>query len=285
MTTATATDVHPTAIIDESATLGEGVTVGAGALIGPNCVIGAHTRVREKAVVVQDTTIGERNDLHPYCVIGGDPQDRAHKDDDLAQLFVGDDNVFREFVTISRGTAGGEPTRIGNRNMFMASSHAGHNVQIGSDCAFANSASISGHAIVGDRCIFSGFTGVHQFCEIGTGVMFSAHCAVSKHVPPFTIVSGPNTTAGININGLRRYPGVTSDDRREMKELYRTIFRREDSQLLNEAIAEARAKGTGIAGTIFLDFLERAMGHEGRFARGLVTGINARVKGQYGETD
>ncbi|MEM1165302.1 MAG: acyl-ACP--UDP-N-acetylglucosamine O-acyltransferase [Planctomycetota bacterium] len=272
------TFIHPHAEVDATATIADGVRIGSGAIVGPRCVIGAGTRIREKAIIVQDTTIGERNDVHPFAVIGGDPQDRAYAEGDACHLHIGDDNVFREFVTVSRGTSGGEPTRIGNRCMLMAHAHIGHNCQMHDDVVLANSASIAGHAIIGERCVLSGFVTVHQFCEVGEGVMFHVHTAVGKHVPPFMLVMNNNVVNGLNVKGLARFPGATTGDRTELKELYRVLFREREIPL-SEAVAEVASGELGPFAHRFVQFIERAMGQDGARARGVVGAIVKPAQG------
>lgn len=270
--------IDPSAQIDPTAEFGANVCIGHGSIVGPRCVIGDRTQIRPRAIIVQDTVMGADNDVHPFCVLGGDPQDRAYTPDQRCHLEIGDANVFREFVTVSRGTAGGEPTRIGDENMFMAHAHVGHNCQVGSLVSMANSSAIAGHAVIGDRCVLSGFVTVHQFCEVGEGVMFHVHSAVGKHVPPFTLVVGGNVINGINVHGVRRMHGVKRADIDELRELYRGLFREREATPLAEAVRAAAGRELGSLARRFVGFLERALAQEGPRARGIVGGAASKMR-------
>ncbi|NLG84320.1 MAG: acyl-ACP--UDP-N-acetylglucosamine O-acyltransferase, partial [Firmicutes bacterium] len=138
----------------------------------------------------------------------------------------GDDNVFREFVTVSRGTeGGGGVTRIGNNNLFMAYSHIAHDCQIGSHVVIANATNLAGHVHVEDRAVIGGMCGIHQFTKIGKMCMVGACSKIVKDVPPYVLVDGnPARVAGINVVGLRRN-GVDPQTREEIKTAYRILYR------------------------------------------------------------
>lgn len=269
---ATSATIAPDAMIHPTATIGEDATIETGVIVGPRCVVGAGTRLRARCIVVQDTAIGEHNDIHPYAVLGGDPQDRAYNPATPGKLIIGSRNLIRESVTISRGTAPGPDTVIGDSNMFMAQSHIGHNCRVGSFNTFGNGASLAGHVHLGDRVTLSGFALVHQFVDIGDLCMFQGGAAVSMHVPPFVIVtaSGRNNLAGLNTVGLRRTPGFTDEDRSEVKQLYRRLFRDRRGQALASLLEQLRADPLSPAGSRFVEFCHRAINPENpRRARGL----------------
>lgn len=262
--------IDPRAIVDKTARIGEGAIVEAGAVVGPACVIGARTRLRHYAVVVEHTTLGTDNDVHPGCVLGGDPQDRAFKGDVRGELLIGDLNIFREGVTISRPTQNGPPTRIGSGNFFMTLSHAGHNCQVGDNNTFANGAALAGHVRLGNGVVMSACALVHQFTNVGDGAMFQGTSKAGMHIPPYMIVSGLNRICGINRIGLRRNPQMQPRDRDDIKELYRLVMRnRGAAPLLKTAEDLLASREWGLAGRNFLTFIINALNEAPPRARGV----------------
>lgn len=251
--------IHPTAEAHHTAELGEGVVLEAGAYVGPHCLIGAHTRLRRGAAVLAHTRMGERNDLHAYAVLGGDPQDRAYKPDVPGSLVVGDGNIFREHVTISRSTGDAQPTVIGNNCFFMADAHVGHNCVVGDDVIMVNNASLAGHVIVGRGAVYSGLTGSHQFTRIGELALFRAHAANSMHVPPFVILMNTNSVVGLNVVGIRRCGRYGAADRADIKRAFLAIYRAKPGRPLVERLEDAEANNPGPAGRIFLDFVRSTL--------------------------
>lgn len=264
--------IDPTAYVHPSAEIGEGVEIGPNCRVGPRCVIGARTSLRLGSTVVQDTTMGEGNTLHPYCVIGGDPQDRAFSQDNPGVLFVGDNNVFREYVTISRSTEAGhglgKPTRIGSNCFFMACSHVGHNSVVEDNVTLTNGASIGGHCHIGFGANLSGFTHVHQFCRVGAFVMIRASAGISMHAPPYVVIDSINTVGGYNRVGLRRSPKFTHEDRLQIKEVFRVIYRTKG--LLADRLERAEALANGPAAKAFTDAVRATIEDKPPYRRGLV---------------
>ena len=202
---AAAIDCHPTAIIDDAAQLAEGVRVGPHAVIGPEVKLGRNTIVEASAVIDGDTTIGERCRIFPFASIGLEPQDLKFQGEHTT-LEVGDDNVFREFVTIHRGTAlGGGRTVIGNGNLFMAYTHIAHDCIIGDGTIFGNAATLGGHVKVEDHATVSAYSGVHQFCRVGTYAFVGGYTVVTKDVLPYSKTVGNRARLyGVNALGLER---------------------------------------------------------------------------------
>lgn len=250
--------IHPTAHIDPTATIDPTARLHAEAFVGPHCVIGPRCELRPRAMVVSHTTLGEGNTIHPYAVIGGDPQDRKFKPERPGALVVGDNNIFREGVTISRSTDASPATRIGSRNYLMVNAHLGHDCVMGDDNTIANGAHIAGHVIIGNRIVAGGGIVIHQFCMIGDGAMFQGLAGTSQHVPPYVVVKGINFCAGLNIIGLRRNPNLTDTERTEIRELYRAIFRSRGGRPFNDTIADLRARRWSPAASRFIDFVENA---------------------------
>ncbi len=193
-------DVHPSAEIDPS------VNVGPFSVIGANVRIGAETWVGPHVVIQGPTEIGRENRIYQFASIGEAPQDRTYKGEPTG-LVIGDRNVIRESVTLSRGTVRGRgETVIGHDNLIMAYVHIAHDCTIGNDIILSNAASLAGHVEVQDHCTLGGFTLVHQFCRIGAYAFTSMGAALNRDLPPFCLASGNYARLiGINKVGLRRH--------------------------------------------------------------------------------
>ncbi len=200
-----AIDCHPTAVVHEGARIGEGVRIGAYAVIDEEVTIGRDTFVGPHVVISKFTSIGERNRIYQFASIGAEPQDLKFKGEH-STLEIGDDNCFREFVTIHRGTAlGGGRTLIGNGNLFMAYTHIAHDCTIGSSIIFGNAATLGGHVLVEDHATISASSGVHQFCRVGTYAFIGGYSVVTKDVLPFSKTVGNRARLyGVNTIGLDR---------------------------------------------------------------------------------
>jgi UDP-N-acetylglucosamine acyltransferase len=232
-------EIHPQAIVAASAKLGEGVQVGAHAVVGEEVELGDGCVVRAHAVVQGPSKFGKKNVFHAFSVIGGDPQDYTF-DGEHTELLVGDGNIFREYVTVSRGTQkGGGKTSLGDENFFLAYSHVGHDCVIGSHTLFVNGATLAGHVTVEDFATIGAFCPVHQFCRIGRYAYVGASTVVTQDVPPFSkIVTERETKSfGVNAIGLER-KGFSPKRLRTLKQAYRLLLR---SKLnTSQALAEMR---------------------------------------------
>lgn len=201
-----AASISPLAHVDPSAKLGDGVVIAPFASIGPEVEIGDGTHVGPHCSIAGPTRIGRDNRFHGHAAIGGDPQDKKYAGE-RTELAIGDGNVFREFVTVHRGTGGGGGiTRIGDRNWFLAYTHVAHDCRVGNDCVFSNNATLAGHVEVGNQVILSGFAGIHQFCRIGDHAFIGMGALVNGDVPPFLMVAQEDygRPRGINGEGLKR---------------------------------------------------------------------------------
>jgi len=197
--------VHPTAMIDGDVDLASSVVVGPGVVItGPvriaaGCVLGPCVQLRGPLV------LGSRNRLHPFVCLGEDPQDRKFDPERAgAGLRIGDDNVFREYVTVHRATSEAMPTRIGSRNLFMVNAHVGHDCRIGDDCTITNNTMFAGHVTVQDRVLTGGGAAVGQHLVVGRLAFLGASFGQNVHVPPFLVTREQNGLSGVNVVGLRR---------------------------------------------------------------------------------
>ncbi len=220
-----ANQIHPTAVIGPDVRMGDDVRVGPYAVIDGAVVLGDHVEVGAHAALGGWTTVGQGTRIFPHAAIGGDPQDKKHKRSDKTCLEIGANNIFREFVTVNRGTIeGGGLTFIGDNNLFMAYAHVAHDCRVGHDCVFANSGTLAGHVVVEDRAIVGGLTAIHQFCRVGTMAMIGGCSRVIQDVPPYSLcVGGPAQVYNLNAVGLRR-AGMTSSHMKHLKEAFRILF-------------------------------------------------------------
>ncbi len=217
--------IHPTAVIEKGAELGSDVAIGPYAVIGPNVIIGDGTRIDAHVVIDGHTELGKNNRVFSYTAIGGEPQSVSYKGEPTKTV-IGNDNVFRENITVNRGTVDDEGiTQIGDGNLFMAYVHIAHDCRLGSNLLFSNNASLAGHVHVDDYVVLAGYTLVHQFVRIGEHSFCGVNTYCTLDVPPFMLVAGNKAiTHGINIRGLRRR-GFEKDTIAELKRAYRTIYR------------------------------------------------------------
>ena len=216
--------IHETAVIYPGARLGRDVEVGPYSVIGENVFIGDGTKIGAHTVIEGWTTIGKDCQIHHGACIGGAPQDLKFKGEKTF-VYIGDNTIIREFVTINRATGEGEETRIGNNCLIMATAHIAHNCQIGNNVIIANGGGIAGHVIIEDRAIISGMSGVHQFVKIGRNAMIGGASKVVQDVPPFVIADGrPARVCGLNSVGIAR-AGMSEEVRRNLKKAYRMLYR------------------------------------------------------------
>jgi len=218
-------EIHETAIVHPNARIGRNVVIGPYAIIGEHVVLGDNCIVGPQVQIDGWTTIGEANRFFHGATIGCEPQDLKFEGE-KSFLVIGDHNLFRENVTVSRGTeGGGGETSIGNYNLFMAYSHIAHDCKVGSHVVLGTYSGLAGHVTIEDRVIISSMSGAHQFTKIGKMAMIGACSKIVKDVPPYIMVDGnPAKVSGINVVGLRRN-GIDSEIRDEIKRAYRILYR------------------------------------------------------------
>ena len=228
--------IDPRALVSPDAELASDVTVGAFTIIGPGVTIGEGTVIGPHAVIQGPSVIGARNRIFQFASIGDAPQDKKYKGEPT-RLEIGNDNVFREFCTVNRGTTHDEGvTRIGHENLFMAYTHVAHDCQLGSRIVMSNVATLGGHVHLGDWVIMGGLSAVHQFCKIGAHAFIANNAAVTRDVPPFIMAVGqPAVPHSINSEGLKRR-GYSPEQIRNLKNAYRVLYRSELP--LAQAVAE-----------------------------------------------
>jgi len=218
------TEIDPSAIVHPRARIGEGTTIGPHATIGAHVRIGANCRIGASAVIDGWTEIGDECEIYPFASIGQVPQDLKFRGEE-SRLTIGRKNIFREFVTVHRGTqGGGGQTTIGNRNVFMAYVHVAHDCHVGNDTIFGNMATLGGHVTVEDYVNISAGSGVHQFCRVGRHAFIGGYSVVTKDALPYarTVGSRPARIYGANTIGLVRRgftPDVVAKVRRSFRYL------------------------------------------------------------------
>ena len=218
--------IHPTAIVSSESSIARDVSVGPYSIIGPGVTIGAGTTIGPHVRIEGPTRIGERNQLVGQSSFGTPPQDIKFKGE-RTELVIGNDNVFREFITVNRGTLGGGGiTTIGSHNFFMAYAHVAHDCHVGSNTIFANNATLAGHVDVGDFSTVGAFSAVHQFCRVGDHAFIGGGTIATQDVLPFvkTVGSRPAKTYGINTIGLER-KGFSRDTIEALQRAYRLLIR------------------------------------------------------------
>lgn len=217
------TNIHETAIIDKSAKISDGVTVGAFCIIGPNVEIGPLCKIHAHVKIDGHTKIGENNEICSFSYIGAAPQDLSYKNEPTKTI-IGNNNIFREYVSIHRGTKkDNEKTVIGNDNLLMSYVHVGHDVQIGNHCVVANSTNFAGHVHVGDKVIIGGGCNISQYVTLGRGSYLGGASAVDRDIPLYCTAYGNRVRLkGINIIGLRR-SGLSKQLISEVVDFYRLM--------------------------------------------------------------
>lgn len=257
-------NIHPTAIISDSAKIGENVTIGPYSIIGEGVELGDNCKVHGHVILDGIIKAGTNNEFFQFCSIGAPPQDKTYKDEPT-ETVIGDNNLFREYVSIHRGTLKeNKVTKVGDRNMFMAHVHLGHDVSVGSDCIFANSTNLAGHVKVGDKVIIGGGCNISQFVSLGRGAYLGGASAVDRDIPLFCTGYGNRVRLkGINIIGLRRN-GYAKNIVSEVVDFYRMMEANalsprafidhaelmeefKDNEIINEMAAEIRRSEVGIA--------------------------------------
>ena len=217
--------IHPTAVIEAGAEIGSNVSIGPYCVIGPNVKMGDGNKLGAHVVIEGHTSIGASNQFFPFTAIGGEPQSVSYMGEPT-ETRIGNNNTFRENITVNRGTMDDEGiTSIGDNNLFMAYVHIAHDCRLGSELLFSNNASLAGHVRVGDYVGLAGYTLIHQFCRIGEHSFCSVNTFCIQDIPPFTLVAGNKAiTHGINVRGLRGR-GFNKEEITELKRAYKIIYR------------------------------------------------------------
>lgn len=217
---------HPTAIIHPRAQIACTVTVGPYTVIGEGVELGDDCEVMSHVVLGGPAKLGKGNRIFPWASIGLEPQDMKYHGEPT-RLEAGDGNVFREFVTVHRGTAGGGGvTKIGNHNLLMAYVHIAHDCTLGDHIIMANGASLAGHVEIGDHAMVGAFCGIHQFCRVGAYSFLGGYTLANKDVLPYSKTSSdrPAAVLGANRVGLERR-GLGKDEIDQLEAAFRLLSR------------------------------------------------------------
>lgn len=214
--------IHQTAIVAKSAEIDGSAEIGPHVIVEEKVRISPGVKIMANAYIHKNTEIGENTVVHPGAVIGGAPQDYAHKGGETFTR-IGKNNIIREYVTIHRGTTEGSETVVGDNNFLMVQSHLGHNCRIEDNVIIANGALLAGYVEVEEGAFISGNVVFHQFCRVGRYAMIGGFTGVNKDVPPYMLVRGSSVIRGVNLVGLRR-AGFSREVIKEVKEAYRMLF-------------------------------------------------------------
>jgi UDP-N-acetylglucosamine acyltransferase len=224
MTTLISELIHPTAVISPDADLALDVQVGPYAIIEGSVRVGPGSIIEGHACLSGPMTMGRENFVGHGAVLGKGPQHKGYRGEPT-MLRIGDGNVFREHVTVHRGTvAGGGQTWIGDRNLFMIGSHVGHDCRVSNDCTLVNGALVGGHVELNDGCILSGHCAIQQRVRVGRLAMLGGLGSVTKDIPPFILQQGYNCVSGLNLVGIRR-AGISAESIAALRVAFRVLFK------------------------------------------------------------
>ena len=256
----TKVNIHDFADVSPRAELGNGVRVGPGSVIGPDVIVGANTWIGPNVIIDGQVKIGSNNKIFPGACIGLEPQDLKYNGDST-DVLIGDNNTFRECVTINRATFEGEKTIIGNQNLLMAYSHLGHNCEIGNNVVIANSVQIAGHVVVEDRAVIGGCLGIHQFVHIGYLAMVGGMTRVDRDVPPYCLAEGhPGRMRGLNKVGIKRksMDKVNKEEYLQLKRIWNLLFKSE--YVISDGLKIAKKENLFQSSSRLCEFIELSIG-------------------------
>ena len=253
-------NIHDFADVSPKAELGKCVSVGPGSVIGPEVIVGENTWIGPNVIIEGKVKIGSNNKIFPGACIGLEPQDLKYNGDST-ELLIGDNNTFRECVTINRATFEGEKTIVGNQNLLMAYSHLGHNCEIGNNVVIANSVQIAGHVVVEDRAVIGGCLGIHQFVHIGYLAMVGGMTRVDRDVPPYCLAEGhPGRMRGLNKVGIKR-KNIDKENKEEyiqLKRIWNLLFKSEN--VISDSLKLARQENLFPSSARLCSFIELSIG-------------------------
>ena len=269
-------EIHRSAVIDPEAELGHDVQVGPFGHVGPGVVLGDGCVLHAHATVLGPARFGARNVFFPHCTIGAAPQDLKYKGGPTA-LLVGDDNVFRENVTVHRGTEvdrrSGARTRIGSHNLLMVGVHVAHDADLGSHIILANQVQIAGHVRIEDCVTVGGATAMHHFVTVGRYSYIAGVTRVTHDVPPYMKVQGyDQDVRAVNVTGMQRWR-IAPESIAAVKAAFRLLFARRGGRLPGRTAAAMREiEGNGLLQDEHVRYLVQFL------RRKLEVGIFGRVR-------
>ena len=207
--------------------------------IGPFCYIGDNVKIHKNCElhshisIVGNTTIGEKNTFFPFSSIGSNPQDLKFQNE-KSFLIIGNNNIFRENVTVNPGTTGGGlKTIIMNNCLFMVGSHIAHDCIIESNVILANNATLAGHVELGENVIVGGNSAIHQFVKVGKFSMIGGMSGVEKNILPYCLYLGIRTDLkGLNLIGLKR-KNVSNVNIKNISKFLKKLFNKKEPIQVN----------------------------------------------------
>jgi UDP-N-acetylglucosamine acyltransferase len=252
-------NIHSFAVVEDGAKIADGCEIGPFTFIGKDATLGRNCKVGPSCIIHGKVTIGEGNTFVSHAAIGGPPQDISYKGEPT-EIIIGDNNLFREFVTINRGTVkGGGVCSIGGNSLFMAYSHIAHDCHVGDNVIFANNATLAGHVTVGSHSTVGALSAVHQFCTVGEYAFIGGGSILTRDVLPFVKTVGARGEGkiyGINTIGLER-KGFPKEVIEALKSTYRIIFN--SKHLLAEGLALAKKECGSVKEAAYLiKFIEES---------------------------
>ena len=244
--------IHQNSFVSKKVQLGKNVKIGPFCYLDGNIQIGDNTVLKSHVIISGNTFIGKNNTFYPFTNIGCDPQDLKFKGED-SKLFIGDSNIFRENVTISKGTNdGGILTHINNKNLFMTGVHIAHDCKIGNENIFVNQVTLGGHVNIMNNVVVGGLSAIIQFVTIGSYSMIGGMSGIDKNVLPFSLAIGNRAKLrGLNLVGIRR----NNFDKLEIKRI---------NTLHDEFIKGIELENKNKIDTIFIEYnkiLNHKLGH------------------------
>ncbi len=259
-------EIHPTAIVEKGEKLGKGCVVGPGAIVGGEVELGEECVVGPKAVLEGRVVMGAKNRIGVGAVIGGEPQDIAYQGA-KSGVMVGDGNIFREYVTIHRGTKEGTNTEIGNSCFLMVGAHVAHNCRLADGVTLVNGVMLAGYVEVEEKAFLGGAVVVHQFVRIGKLAMVRGQSRIGMDLPPYCMGVATNAVCGLNLVGIRR-SGMGVEERKGLERAYEEFFfgGKNRVQALNEIRSGKDSKVKEVKE--FCDFIEKTK-------RGICHGLRA----------
>ncbi|MEW6109919.1 MAG: acyl-ACP--UDP-N-acetylglucosamine O-acyltransferase [Nitrospirota bacterium] len=226
--------IHPAAIVDRKAEIESDVEIGPFCIIKKGVRIKKGTKIISNVIIEGSTEIGENCAIYPFSSIGFPPQDLKYKKEDT-KLFIGNNNIIREYTTIHRASVGGDGiTSIADNNYLMAYVHIAHDCKIGSNIIMANAATLAGHVQVEDYAVIGGLVAIHQFTRIGRYAMVGGFSGIGQDIPPYMVASGARAKLfGPNTIGLKRH-GFSDSAINTIKKAYKILFR--EKRTLKDAL-------------------------------------------------
>lgn len=244
--------IHPAAVVSPLAQIADDVKIGPYAVIGSGVSLGKGCVVNARVVIESGTIIGENNFIGSGAVLGAMPQDFAFRDEVKSKLLIGNRNMFREFVTIHRGTKDGSATIVGDDCCLMGGSHIGHNVLLGNRVIVGNNCLLAGYVEIGDGAVLETSSVFRQFVRVGSLARVQSGARIFKDTPPYLLAFGNSMVSGTNDSGLRA-AGWPDEALLEIRRAFALAYR---SRLnVSQALQKAKETDWSPASSAFFDFI------------------------------